>query len=699
MATAPLTIQDPISAKSGNALKSRIASFLLVFIAMTLTGKIGQYIFFNLDISPAVIWPPVGIALAAAFLGGYWMAIPIFLAQVALTVTSPRPSMFIVGAASIFFYTIQPFIGAYILKRFCFDEKINRAKDALLLILVALILPMFAPLFLSTTQLLVGTLQVPFWQSWSRASAGGVLSIMILTPFITAWRKFPFDLFTGEKLLEVIASVSLLIICIYATFWTTLPRANVFLVLYILFATLFWIGLRLESRMMSLALFLITTLGITGSILAHPSAVPLNQQLFADELFIILIAPIFILLASLVEEKKNATRSLSARAMELEKALDRLSHEDQSKNEFIAILAHELRNPLAPILSTLELLKIEAADPEAARLIKNTITQTNTMRRLLDDLLDAARVSQQRFVLKKETVEFRQIAENAAASVEAFFESKGHKLSVSLPSTPTFLNVDPVRFEQIIVNLLNNAGKYTDSRGRISLEAFVEGDTLMIRVRDNGIGIHEDELQSIFAPFYQIRAHPRVGSGLGIGLSLTKRLVEMHGGKIESSSDGIGKGSTFTVRIPCVQMQRKGIPITIPKATVLGSDGGWKVLVVDDNRAAAEGIAALLKYRGHSVAVVHSGEEAVETASEFDPNVVLLDIGLPDIDGYEVARRLRAAHFSAPLVALSGYGQEEHKQKAREAGFNHHLTKPSGIADIEEVFQKIKYQGSESRVS
>lgn len=675
--------------------KRVLASFLLVFIGITLTGKLGQYIFFNLEISPAFIWPPVGIALAAAYIGGYWMAIPIFLAQLSLTLTSPSSPSFIVGAASVLFYTIQPFLGAYILKRLDFDGKMHRTKDALALILTALFLPMFAPLFISTVQYFAGSLSVPFWVSWSRSTAGGILSVMIFTPFITAWRKFPLELFTGEKLLEVMASLSVLILSVYATFWTTLPKSNIFIILYILFATLFWIGLRLESRMMSLALFLITIIGMAGSILAHPTATPLNQQLLADELFIILIAPIFLVLASLVEEKKMIARTLSARARELEHALQKLSHEDQSKNEFIAILAHELRNPLAPILSTLELLKMEETDPDAARLIGNTIVQTNIMRRLLDDLLDAARVSQQKFTLKRETIEFRESAEHAAASVGAFFESKGHRLSVSLPTTPTFLNVDPVRFEQIIVNLLNNAGKYTEPDGRISLSAIVEGNFLVIRVKDNGIGIDPDELESIFAPFYQIRAHPRVGSGLGIGLSLTKRLVEMHGGTIDASSAGIGRGSTFTVRMPHIQIKQHVSPLRIGglrSEKTTDQSGTWKVLVVDDNKAAAEGIAALLTHRGHSVALVHTGEQVVSAVDAFKPNVILLDIGLPDIDGYEVARRLRAAHVSAPLIALSGYGQDEHKQKARDAGFDHHLTKPSGLADIEEVFQKIKYQ-------
>jgi signal transduction histidine kinase/CheY-like chemotaxis protein len=519
-----------------------------------------------------------------------------------------------------------------------------------------------------------------------------MLSMMVITPLITTWFSRTNPILPQIRRFEALASLATLSAIVYAVFWTTLPRWNVFVILYILFACLFWIGLRLGMSTMATAMFLLTALGIAGSIIAQPTTASLGNQLLADELFVLLIAPIFFILASLVEEKRMVSNALAARADELEKAMEKLSRDDKSKNEFIAILAHELRNPLAPVVSSLQLLRLRSLDEESRQLIIRAEQQTSLMRRLLDDLLDVARITRKAFKLHKETIDLRGIIERCVSSTEDFLRSRQHTLSVDLPDEPIWLHIDPVRVEQIIVNLLNNAAKYTDPGGRISISARVENRQAIIIVSDTGIGIEATALEKIFAPFRQLRDTPRVGSGLGIGLALTRSLIHMHSGTITARSEGPGKGSAFIVQFPIADPPSAAPQA--PNAEPETEEGPMRILVVDDNFAAAESLSRLLEHYGHTVRVAHTGGEVVARVSVFKPDVILLDIGLPDIDGYEVARRLRKNSVSAFTIALTGYGQEEDKAQAFAAGFNYHLTKPVGIADIQTALGKYR-EGSE----
>jgi len=443
---------------------------------------------------------------------------------------------------------------------------------------------------------------------------------------------------------------------------------------------------------MTLSIFLVTALGMAGIINDNLSHTPLNDRLFSIELFMILITPIFLAFSSLVKERKSASELLNNHIEQLEDAMQKLSSEDRSKNEFIAILAHELRNPLAPVMSTLELLKLEGnLNEESKKMIERARTQTYAMRRLLDDLLDVARVTQKKFKLLKEPTEITKVIQHSIESTGGFIESQNHTLSVSLPNKELWLKADPVRLEQVVVNLLNNAAKYTKPGGHIELSCTVEKNTLFIRVRDNGIGIPPEELQNIFRPFQQIKSKAYVGSGLGIGLSLTKRLVEMHEGSIQAYSEGPGTGSTFTVELPISKNVQLPIPET--KKRHQGSDfktSAFKILVVDDNEPAAQSLGKLLERRGHTTKITYKGITALNLISTFQPEIMLIDIGLPDIDGYEIARQLRKDNkYSSVLIALTGYGQDEDKLKAKSAGFDYHLTKPVTLSEIEVLLKHI----------
>ena len=365
------------------------------------------------------------------------------------------------------------------------------------------------------------------------------------------------------------------------------------------------------------------------------------------------------------------------RQREVEEAL---READRKKDRFIATLAHELRNPLAPIRTSAELLGSPVAGPAEVRWASGVIRrQVAHMSSLLDDLLDVARITQGKLVLRKEWVRLRPVIDTAVEAVRPLIDGRHHRLVVQLPQPDPALEADPVRLAQVVSNLLNNAAKYSDDHGEIRLGARIDASMLEITVADDGIGIPPEALGSVFEMFTQIQgASARSEGGLGIGLSLVKGLIELHHGTITVHSAGPGKGSCFTIRLPCIPPAAEDVPMHDSNMTA-GAGAGRRILVVDDNRDAADSLAMLLQMDGHEVRVAYAGKQALEiAASGFVPDVAILDLGLPDIDGYELARQLRLdpKMQRATLVALTGWGQDEHKQRAREAGFDHHLTKP-----------------------
>ena len=678
--------------------EQKIASFLLVFLSVLGLLKYNQYLFYHFNTSPAVILMPTGVALAAMYLGGYRMWVPITAAWFLATLTSPvEPPPAVIAAATIA-YPLQSVVGTYVLRRLQFLGTMERVRCALILIGVALVLPVIGPTGTSLAQWLSGSLSATLWLTWSRAWAGGVLSIMLFTPLITTWARDRSQK-TILKILEGVVALTLLAAVTVVIFWTTLPQAGAFVLLYLLFTLLFWIGLRMHPRIVSTALFLVTLLGASGSIIAHPSHNPLNLQLLSDELFIILIAPIFFILSALVSERRLSTEVAEVRARDLEAANRKLSLEDRAKNDFLATLAHELRNPLAPVVTSLELIKMTAGDlnrKDLEETVKVAEAHTATLTHLLDDLLDISRITQKKYKLHKESILLQSAVAQAQRTVEALYASKSHTLRVSMPGNDLWIEADPLRLEQILVNLLNNAAKYTPPGGTIDLSILHDAERgLRISVKDTGVGIEPHMLGKIFEPFIQTQDG---SAGLGIGLSLTKRLVELHGGKVWAESAGPGQGSEFVVVLPAVQSVQ--LPLTAPagrrrKGFTLAKQKPLQkhhILIVDDNKPAADGLKKLLEHAGHSVHVAYDGLSGIDAMRTAESHVVLLDIGLPGMDGYEVAKALRLEHGYNPLVlvALTGYGQDEDKAKATNAGFNHHLTKPVGIADIEAILAKIK---------
>jgi signal transduction histidine kinase len=354
----------------------------------------------------------------------------------------------------------------------------------------------------------------------------------------------------------------------------------------------------------------------------------------------------------------------------------RLREADRRKDEFLASLAHELRNPLAPIRTGIQILRMTGAESQSQTVLPMMERQLQHMTRLLDDLLDVSRISRGKMALHVERIDLRHTVQAAVEASRPLIEEMGHEFTATVPSEPAFLNADPVRFAQILSNLLNNAANYTPPGGQIALKAEHNGDEVVVSVTDNGIGIPSESLDSIFQMFTQIgstASHSR--GGLGIGLSLVKGLVALHGGTIEARSEGPGRGSEFRVRLPT----RLTRPVeSAAPASPAQDRQKLKILVVDDNRDAASSLSMLLELMGHEVRIAYDGENAVRLADEFRPRIVLLDLGMPKVDGYEACRRIRSHAWGADmtLIAVTGWGQDEDRRKSMAAGFDGHLVKP-----------------------
>ncbi len=362
-----------------------------------------------------------------------------------------------------------------------------------------------------------------------------------------------------------------------------------------------------------------------------------------------------------------------------------LREADARKDRFLATLSHELRNPLAPIRTAAELLERPEVTPaQRASAVQVVRRQVGQMALLLDDLLDVARITQGKLVLRRTRVDLPAVVESAVETVRPLLDRKGHALQLALPGDAPALDADPVRLAQVLANLLTNAAKYTDPGGRITLAAQAEGQLLAIEVADDGIGLAPEALPRLFGMFSQVGpGEGRTEGGLGVGLALVKALVELHGGRVAAHSDGLGQGSRFTVWLPLALAPAR--PEAAPPAPAPA--GPRRVLVADDNRDAADTLALLLEMSGHQVCVAYDGLQALATAREMRPEVALLDIGMPGMDGHAVARAVRAEPWGAAvlLVAVTGWGQEEDRRRAREAGFDHHVTKPVEPGAVERV--------------
>jgi PAS domain S-box-containing protein len=378
---------------------------------------------------------------------------------------------------------------------------------------------------------------------------------------------------------------------------------------------------------------------------------------------------------------------------ERKRAAEALREADRRKDEFLALLAHELRNPLAPLRNGVQIMRLAAGDPNAvAQALGMMERQLGHMVRLIDDLLDISRIGRNKMELRRSRVLLADVVSSAVETAHPLMDAAGHTLVISLPPEPVFLDADLTRLAQVFGNLLANSAKYTERGGHIGLVAERCGEDVFVSVRDNGIGIPAESLPHIFDMFSQVdRSLERSRGGLGIGLALVKGFVEMHGGTVTATSDGPGKGSSFTVRLPMVGAVPEPVPAALPQDQRTAAGTKRRILVVDDDRDSARSMARLLALLGNDVRTAHDGLEAVKVAEEFRPEVILMDVGMPRLNGYEATRRIREQPWGRGLIiiALTGWGQEGDRVESREAGCDRHLIKPVDIRGLEKLLTEL----------
>jgi signal transduction histidine kinase len=407
------------------------------------------------------------------------------------------------------------------------------------------------------------------------------------------------------------------------------------------------------------------------------------------------------------QELESANRALQTEVAERARVELALKEADRHKDEFLAMLAHELRNPLAPIHNAVQLMHRQSfTDPQLTWSRDVIGRQLAHLTRLVDDLLDVSRITRGKINLSKEVIELETLMARTVETVQPFFEERGHTLTVEVPKGILAVLGDPTRLVQALGNVLGNAAKYTERGGHITLAAAQSGPEVVIRVRDNGIGIPAELIPMIFHLFTQLdRTSGLPQSGLGIGLALVQRLIEMHGGSVSAVSEGLGKGSEFLIRLPLFirESVESGQPLQQLSAleqSMTNAEGPTRtqrrILVADDNNDALESLATLLQLSGHEVYTAANGAMALESAEQHRPEVVLLDIGMPKLDGYEVARRIRAQPWGQriTLVALTGWGQESDRRRSQEAGFDSHLVKPLDLDKLTELLAALPVGGA-----
>ncbi len=403
-----------------------------------------------------------------------------------------------------------------------------------------------------------------------------------------------------------------------------------------------------------------------------------ERRVFGDDIYQFLRTVADVI--SMAVDRKRLETELRDRALALAEA-------DRRKDEFLAMLAHELRNPLAPILHAVQIIGMQRAGPEdlaaAYAILRGQVEQ---MARLIDDLLDVSRITHGQITLRKERLRLSDVIKQAVDSSRPLIEARGHKLQISLPVEPLDVRGDPARLVQVITNLLNNASKYTEDCGDLRLSLTRDGNEAVISMRDSGVGISAEMLPRVFDLFAQAtRSLDRSQGGLGIGLTLVRRLVDLHGGSVAAHSGGLGEGSEFLVRLPLAEGPRP-VAAGQPETPPAGRFRRLRVLVVDDNTDAADSLVTLLRVAGHESVAAYDGQAALDCAAQRELDVIFLDIGLPRMDGYEVARRLRGQHGDRLcLIALTGYGQADDRETSRRAGFDKHLVKPVGFAQVQQA--------------
>jgi signal transduction histidine kinase/ActR/RegA family two-component response regulator len=632
------------------------------------------------------VWPPAGIALAAVILLGYRVWPAIALGAFIANITTPNE---MVGTACgiALGNTLEALAGAWLLRTFArFDGSLSRMTDAAALIVLGAGVSTALAATVGTVSLCLSGTQPwsAFGSLWGLWWLGDAMGDLIVAPVILTWIS---EFRWPRRLVEPTILFILLLIIAWLGFGPpSVSAGGTRGWAYCMFPLIMWAAVRFGQRGTTAVTVIAAALAIwsTANGMGPFGGGGVPQRLFTLQLFLGVVATSALLLSAVLAERERLQHELQLRVEQLHEA-------DRRKDEFLAMLAHELRNPLAPIQNALEILALPDAGEATLVQARQVLSrQVQHLTRLVDDLLDIARISRGKIELRRERVALEAVVARAVEAARPLIDARQHALTVNLPAEPLLIDVDPTRLAQVISNLLNNAAKYSDPRGRIQLAARREGNDLTIKVSDHGIGISPELLPSIFDLFVQAsRGHDRTHGGMGIGLTLVRRLVELHGGRVEAASDGPGRGSDFTIRLPLasVEAHRNVGDSTAATAEAKSAPACGPILIVDDNVDAARMLEHLLRSRGYKVQAMFDGAAALAWTENNRPEVAILDIGMPQMDGYELAERLRGRFSSKELflIALSGWGQDDDRRRSTEAGFQAHLVKPVELSALEQL--------------
>ncbi len=627
------------------------------------------------------LWPPSGIALAAVLLLGWriWPGIWIGAALANVTVQGLPLLAACIGTGN----TLEAVVAGALVRPFITQRGEFDSGEAVVFFSFASALSAVIAAVTGTLSLtLAGTLPLAAFSSnvWTWFQ-GDVSGMVIVAPLLLAWWGRESSPWPIAKWIEAGVLASLLLVVSLGIFigFAAVP------VLPLAFATLpflVWTAIRFEQRATMAAIALISAVAV-WSTAQGKGPFALNSTELSSLLLLGYTGTLVmtgLVLSAVMGQRDRAIRAVHQRMAELQER-------ERQLNEFLAMLSHELRNPLAPMVNAIAVIR-KSPDHAPAQMLSIVERQVAHLSHIVDDLLDVSRITRGKILLHKKTVDLNEIVARVMEERQGLIAARGHAVDFQLAPQAVLLQADPTRLSQVALNLINNAAKYTPAGGHIWISVARENDEAILRVRDSGIGIAPELLPNVFDLFVQgDRALDRSEGGLGIGLTIARRLIEMHGGRIEASSKGPGQGSEFTVRLPA-----QGTPdVANPAKDVRQPGKRRKLLVVDDHREGADTLATLLQIMGHEVRTAYDGRAAIELAAQFRPHAVLLDIGLPGMNGYEVAAELRKSQ-SGPmvLIAVSGYGQDEDRRRSSSAGFDQHLVKPVDPAHLAQLIDDIE---------
>jgi signal transduction histidine kinase/ActR/RegA family two-component response regulator len=654
----------------------------------------------------SVVWPASGVALALLVFRGRRLWPAIALGAFVVNMSTGAPIVAAVGVA--IGNTVEALAGATILFSLRFSPSLKRVRDVGALFLVTATLTPLLGATIGVLSLCIANVEPwsRFQVLWSLWWTGDAIGDLVVSPFLFVWTAQARRGWQLQRVGETTAlAIGLLILSLIV--FVKPSNGPPFPVHYLIFPAVIWSALRLgqhSTATLVLGAATVTTLATLGGRGPFVDE-PMNTSLLDVELFMAVVSVTGLFLGAATAERNRAERQRTEDFVQLRESRERLAsaaralaEADRRKDEFLAVLGHELRNPLAPLQNSVELLAHRATDPRVvaqARVIMER--QLKHLVRLVDDLLDVSRIRSGKIAMAKQRMELGVAIENAVEISRPLIDSRKHKLTVSVPAEPIYVDADPIRLPQLLSNLLNNAAKYTNEGGDVFIGAEQNDNTAIATVKDNGIGMTPVELTEVFELFAQAggRVDHAVQGGLGVGLSLAKSLAVLHGGSLDARSEGPGTGTEFTLMLPLaappppVSDDLSGLIAPLAASLSMEPVRPLKILVVDDNVDAAESLGFLLNDVGYEVRTAHGGVEAVNVAKQYFPQVMILDLGMPEMDGYAVAKAIREDHAltNTRLIALSGYGQPEDRRRTAEAGFEAHLIKP---VEPEKLFAELR---------